>query len=75
MNAIDFLQEIDESYFPKRLGHELGIESHDPPFRKKDLRDMAKQGLIVLNESDWTYRLTLAATDKLQSLRSTTTEE
>lgn len=64
MSAQEFLAEFDEYSFPCRLGPEFDLDSHDPPFRKSDLRKMSRAGLIVLNESTWTYRLTLAAADQ-----------
>lgn len=62
----DFLKEIDESYFPRTLGDELSLDSHDPPFTEATLRNMEKKGLILLNEKKRTYRLTLKATEWLK---------
>lgn len=67
MKANEFLHEFDESHFPATLGPVLDLQSHDPPFRKADLRQMARAGLIVLDEINWTYRLTLAATDAMHN--------
>ncbi|TXT26017.1 MAG: hypothetical protein FD134_725 [Gallionellaceae bacterium] len=71
MKANEFLREFDESHFPSTLGPVLDMQSHDPPFRKADLRQMAKEGLIVLDETSWTYRLTLAATDAVHNAKVT----
>ena len=62
MTPQEFVDEFDESHFPEELGPELDLFSHDPPFHKGDLRKMAKLGVIVLDEKQWTYRLTLQAT-------------
>lgn len=63
MKREEFLAEFDEEYFPERLGKVVHIDTHDPPFKRCDLRKMAQEGIIVLDEKSWTYRLTLGATD------------
>lgn len=62
MTPEKFVSEFVEDQFPEELGPELDLFTHDPPFRKCDLRAMAKAGLIVLDDKRWTYRLTLDAT-------------
>ena len=62
MTPQEFVEEFDESQFPEELGQELDLSTHYPPFQKSDLRAMAKSGIIVLNDKQWTYRLTLKAT-------------
>ena len=66
MKPEEFVLEFEGSHFPSDLGPEISIEFHDPPFKKKELREMAKLGLIVLNEKDWKYRLTTKAAELRQ---------
>ena len=59
MTPQEFIEEFDESHFPEELGPELDLLTHDPPFKKIDLRAMAKLGIISLDDKGWVYRLTL----------------
>ncbi|NVZ11747.1 hypothetical protein HW932_21095 [Allochromatium humboldtianum] len=66
MKPEEFVLEFEGCHFPSDLGPEISLDAHDPPFKKKELREMAKLGLIVLNEKDWTYRLTQKAAELRQ---------
>lgn len=68
MNPEDFLKEFDDAQLPNILGPMISIDWHDPPFKKGDLRRMAKQGFIVLDDVQWTYRLTMKATELYRTL-------
>jgi hypothetical protein len=69
MKKDEFLSEFEDDQFPQRLGVEISLDTHDPPFRKADLRQMARAGMIDLDEVTWTYRLTLAATDERYNVK------
>ena len=62
-NAKTFLNEFFADQFPEPspLGPRIGFNQHEPPFTMTQLRKMAKQGLIVLDERDQSYRLTIKA--------------
>lgn len=62
MTPEEFVAEFVEDQMPEELGPELDLFTHDPPFKKGDLRKMAEDGYIVLDTDKWTYRLTLKAT-------------
>jgi hypothetical protein len=62
MRAKDFLAEFDPEHFPSTVGPEISVEAHDPPFTRTQLKQMARQNLIVFNREDTHYRLTLKAT-------------
>jgi sulfite reductase beta subunit-like hemoprotein len=62
MDAKEFLDEMLDEWFPREVGPEISLECHDPQFLKKELKEMARSGLIILDKKNWTYRLTMKAT-------------
>lgn len=62
MDAKEFLSEMPDEWFPGKVGPEISLHSHSPQFLRQELKEMAKIGLIVLNEKGWTYRLAMKAT-------------
>ena len=61
MKAKYFLAEFEDHHFPSAIGPEIGIDAHDPPFTRTQLREMERQSLIVMNREDTHFRLTLKA--------------
>ena len=59
MTPEEFLSDFVEDQMPDELGPVIHLYEHDPPFKKKELREMAKLGFIVLDKDNWTYRLTM----------------
>lgn len=62
MTPEEFIKEFEDDQMPEEFGPIMTIDNHDPPFKKGDLRKMHKAGIIVLDDANWTYRLTLKAT-------------
>lgn len=62
MDVKEFLDEMCEEDFPTELGREMRKNDHDPPFTQKELRGMARLGVISLDTKNWTFRLTMKAT-------------
>ena len=62
MKAEDFLKEFEDEHFPQLVGPWIGVDAHDPPFTRSQLRQMERQNLIEFNLSDTHYRMTLKAT-------------
>ena len=62
MDENEFLSTMLEEWFPGEFGPEVSLEDHDPQFLKKELKQMARAGLIILDKKNWTYRLTMKAT-------------
>lgn len=69
MTADEFITEFNDDQFPSLLGPEIYLFSHDQPFRKTELREMERLGLIVINDGDWSYRLTLKAFERRERMR------
>lgn len=67
MTPENFVLEFVTEQMPTDLGPEISLDTHDPPFKKSELRQMAKLGFIVLDEEKWTYRLTMKATELYKS--------
>ena len=61
MKAKDFLAEFEDYHFPSAIGPEIGLDAHDPPFTRTQLREMERQNLIVMNREATHFRLTLKA--------------
>lgn len=62
MKAKDFLCEFDDCQFPQAVGPWVGLDDHDPPWTRTQLKQMQRQNLIEFNREDTHYRLTLKAT-------------
>jgi hypothetical protein len=69
MTQADFLADFNEYQFPQELGPSIGYADHDPPFKIGDLWRMHKAGLIVLDEANQSYQLTLLATKKYEAAK------
>ena len=61
MKAKDFLCEFQDSHFPQTVGPWIGLDDHDPPWPRTQLKQMQKQDVIEFNQADTHYRLTLKA--------------
>lgn len=61
MKAADFVLEFSSHHFPAEHGPWIGLDDHDPPFTKTELRQMERQGVIELQLDNSRYRLTLKA--------------
>lgn len=53
MTPEDFLAEFEDDQMPDELGPEINLDTHDPPFKKKELREMAKLGFIILDDKNF----------------------
>ena len=62
MKAKDFLAEFEDYHFPSAIGPEIGLDAHDPPFTRTQLRQMERQNLIAMTRDNTHYQLTLKAT-------------
>ena len=69
MTQADFLAGFNEDQFPRELGPKTHYADHDPPFKIGDLRSMHKAGMIVLDEVNQSYQLTLLATKKYEAAK------
>lgn len=61
MKAKDFLREFEDAHFPRVAGPWIGLDAHDPPFSRSQIKKMAQQGLIIFNSDESKYRLTFKA--------------
>ena len=61
MKVKEFLAEFEDHHFPSAIGPEIGLDAHDPPFTRTQLRKMERQNLIVMNREATHFRLTLKA--------------
>lgn len=59
----DFLDEMEAEDFPARHGPWRAFDYFDPPFGRRALRSMAREGVIQLDEPNKRFRLTMMATD------------
>ena len=69
MTQADFLADFNEDQFPQELGPKIHYADHDPPFKIGDLKKMHAAGLIVLDEVNQSYQLTLMATKKHEAAK------
>ena len=70
MTQADFLAHIHEDHLPQELGPKIHYADHNPQFKVGDLWRMHKAGLIVLDEANQSYRLTMLATKKYEAMRN-----
>lgn len=57
-----FLDDMQDEYFPCEIGKVQKNEDFDPQFTKEELKEMAKYGIIALDKKNWTFQLTIKAT-------------
>jgi len=62
MKQVDFVNEMDDEFFPREVGPWISVDTHEPPFTKTVLRDMESSGVIIISDTKTHYRLTLKAT-------------
>lgn len=63
MTIKEFLNEMDDGYFPEELGIEQDFYFYDPPFTNSELKKMEKSGIIKVNWQDEYFQLTKKATE------------
>jgi hypothetical protein len=60
----EFLADMLDEDFPHRQGPWRSFDSFDPPYKRSELRDMARLKIIKLVEKEKKFALTLNATDE-----------
>ena len=67
MTPEEFVREFEDGHFPLRIGPWISFDAHDPPFLMRDLDQMRRDGLIVLDKPARRFCLTLKASDTRES--------
>lgn len=63
LSIAGFLDEMEPDDFPFQRGPWRTFDYFDPPFGRRVLRSMAREGVIELDEPNKRFRLTMMATD------------